>query len=569
MAGRLVELGPARVAEIDTSGMFGEVAGLPRPAARRLRERPRAARRRVLRDLPGDPAGRAGRARRVRHGRLGHRRRPGPRVRCPAWPCRPPWCAATSCRRGWVRRRSSWSPATRARPKRRSRARSRRGRAAARRCASTSGGSLGRVRRARGPAAGHRPRRRPAAGGRRVALHGRCSRRSRRRGCATTTPPTSPGPRRSSRRTTTCSGPRCGDGQNPAKSLARAAREAAGRGVRRRAHGAGRPALEGPDQRERQGSGLLQRAAGARPQRAHGLDEPAAREPRHGRRVPATTSRPTSASRGAPSSRSREYEALGVASELVAARGDSRARAAVLAGAAGRLRVLLPRPAVRRRPHARWTPSRSSRPASPAPATDGAVTRQGRRARPDRRRTRRAGTPAAGCSPARHPSRSRERNCVRPRRSKGRSSTLLAAQPARRARRARRCRRRARARRRGLVTARRPRAAVARPRQPGAARPAHRPLAGRRAARLPQHDRHISTGARSSARGGSGILVRRRGGGRRRRPAAHAVRGAGGPARGAGPSSSDSLVPVAIVAAYYGLTLAACGVPQAPTDDRE
>jgi len=32
---------------------------------------------------------------------------------------------------------------------------------------------------------------------------------------------------------------------------------------------------------------------------------------------------------------------------------------------------------------------------------------------------------------------------------------------------------------------------------------------------------------------------------------------------------SDSLVPAAIVAAYYGLRLAACGVPQAPRSDRE
>ena len=32
---------------------------------------------------------------------------------------------------------------------------------------------------------------------------------------------------------------------------------------------------------------------------------------------------------------------------------------------------------------------------------------------------------------------------------------------------------------------------------------------------------------------------------------------------------SDCLVPAAIVAAYYGLRLAACGVPQAPRSDRE
>jgi hypothetical protein len=32
---------------------------------------------------------------------------------------------------------------------------------------------------------------------------------------------------------------------------------------------------------------------------------------------------------------------------------------------------------------------------------------------------------------------------------------------------------------------------------------------------------------------------------------------------------SDLLVPAAIVAAYYGLRLAACGVPPAPARDRE
>ena len=32
---------------------------------------------------------------------------------------------------------------------------------------------------------------------------------------------------------------------------------------------------------------------------------------------------------------------------------------------------------------------------------------------------------------------------------------------------------------------------------------------------------------------------------------------------------SDSLVPAAIIAAYYGLTVAACGVPQADDNDEE
>jgi purine nucleoside phosphorylase len=38
---------------------------------------------------------------------------------------------------------------------------------------------------------------------------------------------------------------------------------------------------------------------------------------------------------------------------------------------------------------------------------------------------------------------------------------------------------------------------------------------------------------------------------------------------GGWPIVSDSLVPVAIVAAYYGLKLAACGIVQAPRSERE
>ena len=38
---------------------------------------------------------------------------------------------------------------------------------------------------------------------------------------------------------------------------------------------------------------------------------------------------------------------------------------------------------------------------------------------------------------------------------------------------------------------------------------------------------------------------------------------------GGWPIVSDSLVPVAIVAAYYGLRLAACVLVQAPRSDRE
>ena len=73
---------------------------------------------------------------------------------------------------------------------------------------------------------------------------------------------------------------------NAAKRLARQSLQAAGRGVRRRPHRPGGPPLEGPDQRERQGAGLLQRAAGAGPQRADGLDEPAPRHGRQPRRLP-------------------------------------------------------------------------------------------------------------------------------------------------------------------------------------------------------------------------------------------------------------------------------------------
>ncbi len=54
-------------------------------------------------------------------------------------------------------------------------------------------------------------------------------------------------------------GHRQGDGPDAARQL--------GRHVRCRRHGSGGAALEGPDQRERQGSGLLQRASRARPQR--------------------------------------------------------------------------------------------------------------------------------------------------------------------------------------------------------------------------------------------------------------------------------------------------------------
>ena len=69
--------------------------------------------------------------------------------------------------------------------------------------------------------------------------------------------------------------PECPDDENPAKSLARRLENRLAVVYGAGPTGPGRAALEGADQRERQGSGLLQRASGARPQRAHGLDEPA------------------------------------------------------------------------------------------------------------------------------------------------------------------------------------------------------------------------------------------------------------------------------------------------------
>ena len=55
----MMDLGPAQVAEIDTSGMFGEVAGLPGQLRDGYENARACSRRRLLRDLPGDPAGRA------------------------------------------------------------------------------------------------------------------------------------------------------------------------------------------------------------------------------------------------------------------------------------------------------------------------------------------------------------------------------------------------------------------------------------------------------------------------------------------------------------------------------
>ena len=223
----------------------------------------------------------------------------------------------------------------------------------------------------------------------------------------------------------------------------------------------------------------------------------------------------------------------GVAAELVAARGRIAARAALLAGAARRLRQLLPRVAVRRRPHpGRRHPGVQGEPRRRRRLTPGG--RRRRRARPDRRgpglpRRRR------GPVPRRRRSRAwRATTCGRARRSRAGSSTCW---PRRRAARLSdsSCPGSGRASRRDEARPGRPRA-DRRSRRPGGVRPAHRPLAGRGAARLPEHDRHISTLRRSFVRWGSGILVRRRGGGCRRRPAPHAIRGAGGPARGAGPS---------------------------------
>ena len=166
----VTDLGPARAAEIDRDGMFAEVAGLPR----QLREGYEAARgrlgRRVLRDVPGHPAGRAERRGRVRHGRLRDRRRPRPRL-----PARPQRAGD-----GRARVRAPRVGGPRDAGRRRELLGRDRGGARLRRA-----GALARLRprmrvvrrrprRLRGgggPAARGRSRRQPAAGGRRLPLH--------------------------------------------------------------------------------------------------------------------------------------------------------------------------------------------------------------------------------------------------------------------------------------------------------------------------------------------------------------------------------------------------------------
>ena len=132
----------------------------------------------------------------------------------------------------------------------------------------------------------------------------------------------------------------------------RGACTAPGRGVRRGAHGAGRPALEGPDQRERQGAGLLERAPGARPQRAHGLDEPAARVGGDAAVFLEDAQPATRACGAAPSSPPPSCAAHGVAVERVEARGASRLARLFSLVQLGDYVSLLPGGAVRRGPHA-------------------------------------------------------------------------------------------------------------------------------------------------------------------------------------------------------------------------
>ena len=356
-------------------------------------------------------------------------------------------------------------------------------------------------------------------------------------------------------------------------SDANAGQAAGRRPVKRQAvvYGAGlttpvRAPLEGPDQRERQGAGLLQRAAGARPQRAHGLDEPAAR---HGREP-----------RGLSRRRARGDPRLLRRAELTAAAWTSAASPWSASSARGQSRLARLFSLVQLGDYVSFylallygvdpTPVDAIQEfkaelAGGAAVADGAapaVALADRRRRASGAARRRRAVPRASST-----SRS-ARDELRPA-----DAVPRAALRAARGLPAGACV--------GLVVPGRvarpgsgvagPRAAPGRrrSRQPGAARPAHRPLAGRRAAHLPT----VMTGvyqpaARSCPRRASGILVRRRGGGRRRRRSAHPVRGQRGPRAAASPRSPTHWCPP-IIAAYYGLTVAACGVPLASDNHEE
>ena len=435
-----------------------------------------------------------------------------------------------------------------------------------------SGGRLAAFAEAHGPAAHHGARRRTAA--RRGGLPGHAAARGpdlgrpvRRRRRTTW-----PRPRRCCARATTPTRA-VGDEANRAKELAHAPARAAGGRVRRRPHGAGGAPLEGPDQRERQGAGLLQRAARAGPQRADGLDEPAARG--RGQR------------RRASRRRAQEDPRLLRRAELTAA-GPRRARRGRGAGhGAGRL---APRRGC----------SRSSSSATTSsfylallygvdPSTGGRHPGASRPSWPVARRAVTGGAPPAlvivadepggaarrrrCCSPGRAPGAGRVTSCARPRPFAGPLFERLAdAAGAGRAVSSRwscpwcpRCRRLRRPARARAGAARR-----RRPREPGAARPAHRPLAGGRAAQLPGHEpAYINRRAVRAARCASGILVRRRDGGRRRRRPAHAFEAGVSPR--AGPARvSDS--PGAARHRQPRTTAsrsAACGVPAVPTINDE
>ncbi len=195
----------------------------------------------------------------------------------------------------------------------------------------------------------------------------------------------------------------------------------------------------------------------------------------HASRCSCTTSPKRSASPAAPSSRRGEYEALRRSHRAGGRARGLTDRAALLAGTARRLRQLLPRTAVRRRPHAgRRHPGVQGEPRRRRRLTPGG--RRRRRARPDRRgpglpRRRRGPVPRR---PAREPGARRP--------AAARAVPGPALRPAGRAA----ARRGSRTRRpRGLggraggeARPGRPRT-DRRPRRPGGARPAHRPLAGR------------------------------------------------------------------------------------------
>ena len=274
---------------------------------------------------------------------------------CPAGAsaCRPPWCAATRLPE-WVGRETlvDRRQLLRARRRRRSPAPRRRARAAASPCASSSGGGLAALAEARGPAARRRARRRPAPRGRRLCCRCRCWPRWRRRASAASTRATWPRRRRSSSDDNAVLGPDVAGRAEP--------RQVAGPSVLEKrlavVYGAGPTAPVA-----RRWKGQINENAKA-PAFFNELPELDHNElmgwtslphvtAGHRRRVPARRRGEERLARRAELT-AREYEALGVATELVAARGDSPLARLFSLVQLGDYASLLPRAAVRRRPHA-------------------------------------------------------------------------------------------------------------------------------------------------------------------------------------------------------------------------